>query len=127
MAYSGTAPSTVAPCKHCGRETVWLRLVYGGWHLFDVDMFPIDDSFRGNRFAIQRRTRQVVDLDCVLESRWPKTCMRLHRYQCPESFDAARHHHRRPRQPNDIDLVGMFTRLADRKSNDEDETITWTG
>jgi hypothetical protein len=115
MSWPDSRPSVVAPCPHCDTETVWLQTVHGGWHLFDAQMQPTDDSAPGNRFAIARRSRQVVDLDNVQETRWPTTCLSLHRFRCPDSYDDA-HHRRRPRQANDIDLEGLWRRLAERTS-----------
>lgn len=115
MTWPDSRPSVVAPCPHCDTETVWLQTVHGGWQLFDAKMQPIDDSAPGNRFAIQRRTRQVVDLDNVLESRWPAQCLSLHRFGCPASYDDSRYYRRRPRQANDIDLDDLFQRLAVRR------------
>ncbi|MFI2839828.1 hypothetical protein [Mycolicibacterium sp. PDY-3] len=115
MISSDSLPSTVAPCRHCGIETVWLQTVYGGWHLFDAAEFPTEDSAAGNRFAIRRLSRQVVDLDDVYEGRWPATCLHLHRFECPASYDDARFHQRRPRQANEIDLDDLFGRLAERR------------
>ncbi len=43
---------------------------------------PTEDSAAGNRFAIRRQSRQVIDLDDVLESRWPATCLQLHKFAC---------------------------------------------
>ncbi|WP_395309648.1 hypothetical protein V4U86_02095 [Mycobacterium sp. AMU20-3851] len=115
MISSDSRPSTVAPCRHCDTETVWLQTVYGGWLLFDATEFPTEDSAAGNRFAIQRRSRRVVDLDDVYQSRWPATCLHLHRFECPSSHDD-RFHQRRPRQSNEIDLEDLFQRLAERRN-----------
>lgn len=127
MAWSSAGPSVVAPCQHCRRDTVWLRSVHGGWHLFDADMFATADSFAGNRFAIRRRARDVIDLDCVLESRWPAKCLRLHKYGCPESFDQARYYKRRPRQINDVDLSDMWERIAENARPSRDDDLGWAG
>ncbi|MGU3502223.1 DUF6083 domain-containing protein [Mycobacterium sp. C31M] len=116
MISSDSRPSTVAPCRHCGTETVWLQTAYGRWLLFDAAEFPTEDSAAGNRFAIRRRSRQVVDLDDVYESRWPTTCLHLHRFECPTSYDESRFHQRRPRQANEIDLDDLFGRLAERRA-----------
>ncbi|WP_396921236.1 hypothetical protein [Mycolicibacterium sp.] len=112
MLDNSNGPSVVAPCKYCDEETVWLRTAYGGWHLFDVSMRLTDTSFAGNRFAVDRRSRLVIDLDCVLESRWPAQCLTLHKYSCPESYDDSRHYRNRPRQANEIDLTDLWRRLA---------------
>ncbi|MGB3481864.1 MAG: hypothetical protein WBB07_06540 [Mycobacterium sp.] len=110
-------PSVVAPCSHCDVETVWLRTVNGGWRLFDATMDLTENTFQGNRFAIDRRSRLVVDLDDALESRWPARCLTLHRFRCPQSYDDSRHHTRRPRQANDIDLSDLWRRLAAAKED----------
>ena len=115
MTLSDSRPSTVAPCRHCGAETVWLQTAYGRWLLFDATMFPTDDCAAGNRFAIRRLSRQVVDLDDVHQARWPSTCLRLHRFECPSSHDETRFPQRRPRQPNEVDLDDLFERLAQRR------------
>lgn len=73
-----------------------------------------DQSFDGNRFAIDGRSRLVVDLDNVLESRRPPRCLTLHKYRCPESFDESRHYRRRPRQPNDIDMDDFWDKFMSR-------------
>jgi hypothetical protein len=117
MLANSNAPSVVAPCVHCQVETVWLRTMNGGWHLFDADEQMIDDSFQGNRYAIDRRTELVIDLDCVRESRWPIRCLSLHRFVCPSSYDDSRHYPRRPRQANDIDLSDLWRRLAAAEKN----------
>jgi hypothetical protein len=109
---NSNAPSVVAPCRHCDVETVWLRTMYGGWLLFDAVEQHSEESFAGNRYAVDRRTRLVVDLDNVRESRWPRRCLRLHKFRCPRSYDDARYHKRRPRQTNEIDLTDLFGRLA---------------
>jgi len=80
--------------------------------LFDATEQPTCDAFAGNRFAIDRRTRWVVDLDDIRKSRWPGKCLSLHRYRCPESYDESRFYRRRPRQANDVDLNDLFRRLA---------------
>jgi hypothetical protein len=113
----GTRPSVVAPCRHCDTDTVWLQTAYGGWHLFDAAMFPTEDSFAGNRFAIRRRSRQVIDLDDVHEAHWPAECLQLHRFRCPASLDESRHHRRRPRQADEIDLEDIWRRLAERRAD----------
>jgi hypothetical protein len=100
-------------------ETVWLRTVNGGWHLFDVEMQQARESFEGNRFAVDRRTSLVVDLDCIRESRWPALCLSLHRFRCPRSHHDSRFHARRPRQAHDIDLSDLWRRLAAAKKNNE--------
>lgn len=115
MDWPDSRPSVVAPCRHCDTDTVWLQTAYGGWQLFDAAMFPTEDSSSGNRFAIRRRTRQVIDLDDVLETRWPTECLQLHRFRCPASQDASGFHQRRPRQANEIDLEDLWHRLAERK------------
>lgn len=115
MSWPDSQPSVVAPCPHCDTETVWLQLAYGSWQLFDARMHPTEDSAAGNRFAIRRQSRQVIDLDDVLESRWPATCLQLHKFACPESFDQTRFHQRRPRQAHDIDLEDLWQRLAVRR------------
>jgi len=109
---SSNGPSVVATCQHCRAEAVWLQTRNGGWVLFDASERATGDAVDGNRYAIDRRTRLVVDLDSVRESRWPAKCLTLHRFRCPESYDEARFHRRRPRQPNDIDLSDLFRRLA---------------
>jgi len=118
-ATSVVAPSVVAPCRHCQVETVWLRTVNGGWHLFDVEMQHSQDSVEGNRFAVDRRTSLAVDLDCIRESRWPARCLSLHRFHCPASYDDKRYYPRRPTQPTDIDLSDLWRRLAAAKKNNE--------
>ncbi|MBX9920541.1 hypothetical protein [Mycolicibacterium frederiksbergense] len=115
MDRTDSRPSVVAPCKHCGTDTVWLQMAYGGWRLFHAEMFATDESAAGNRFAIRRSTRQVIDLDDEHEPRWPAKCLQLHRFHCPASHDDSLFHHRRPRQPNDIDLEDLWRRLAERK------------
>lgn len=77
-------------CRYCHRRAIRLQTAYGGWRLFDARMFPTDVSFRGNRFAIDRRSRLVIDLDNVHETRWPAQCLRLHRFQCPQTFETSR-------------------------------------
>src|SRR5690349_4209324 len=59
---STNGPSVVAPCQHCKAEAVWLQTRNGGWLLFDATERPTGDAFDGNRYAIDRRTRLVVDL-----------------------------------------------------------------
>lgn len=119
MPVDDNAPSVVAPCRHCDVETVWLRTANGGWLLFDAEMQPTQESFDGNRFAVDRRTTLVVDLDNIRESRWPVRCLSLHKFCCPESFDDTRHFSRRPRQTNDIDLADLWHRLAEAKKNNQ--------
>ncbi|MGX9788863.1 hypothetical protein [Mycobacterium sp. MMS18-G62] len=101
---------------------MWLRTVYGGWLLFDASEQLTESTFQGNRFAIDRRTRAVVDLDSVSESRWPTRCLSLHKFRCPQSYDDGRFHRRRPRQANDVDLTDFWRRLnaaeADERSID---------
>jgi hypothetical protein len=104
-------PSTIAPCGHCGEETVWLKTAYGGWGLFDAEMAPTTESHEGNRFAIDRRTRLVVDLDCTREKRWPSSCLRLHKFSCPETYDEARFYPRRARQQAQVELDDFWDRL----------------
>jgi hypothetical protein len=108
-------PSVVATCRHCSTETVWLQTAYGSWLLFDAEMFPTDESAAGNRYAIRRRTRQVIDLEDEHEARWPAKCLQLHRFHCPGSHDDMKFHQRRPRQANDIDLEDLWRRLAERR------------
>ncbi|WP_197378771.1 hypothetical protein [Mycolicibacterium mengxianglii] len=110
-------PSVVATCRHCSNETVWLRTVHGGWLLFDAEMQPTEDTVDGNRYAVDRRSRLVVDLDCVLADRWPARCLSLHKLSCPQSYDATRFYDRRPRQGNDIDLTDLWRRLAAAEAN----------
>lgn len=117
MNWPDSRPSVVAPCRHCNTETVWLQMAYGGWRLFDAEMYRTDDSAAGNRFAIRRSTRQVIDLEDEHEARWPVQCLQLHRFRCPASHDDALHHQRRPRQANEIDLEDLWRRLADRKAS----------
>ena len=117
MDRTDSRPSVVAPCKHCSTDTVWLQTAYGGWRLFDAEMFPTDESAAGNRFAIRRSTRQVIDLEDEHEARWPAKCLQLHRFRCPASHDDSLFHQRRPRQPNDIDLQDLWRRLAERKES----------
>lgn len=117
MDWPDSRPSVVAPCKHCSTDTVWLQMAYGGWRLFDAEMFPTEESAAGNRFAIRRATRQVIDLEDEHEARWPAKCLQLHRFRCPASHDDTLFHQRRPRQPNDIDLEGLWRRLAERKES----------
>jgi hypothetical protein len=114
-------PSVVASCEHCDGDTVWLRSANGGWHLFDASMQSTEATFAGNRYAIDRRSRLVVDLDGVLESRWPTRCLTLHRYRCPQSHDRERFHRRRPRQPNDVDLTDLWSRLAAARESPGDD------
>jgi hypothetical protein len=118
---NGIGPSVVAPCGHCGVDTVWLRTSNGGWHLFDASMRPAEETFDGNRYAIDRRSRLAVDLDDVRQTRWPTRCLTLHRFRCPESYDRARFHHRRPRQPNDIDLTDLWRGLAAARESPQDD------
>ena len=117
MDRADSRPSVVAPCKHCSTDTVWLQMAYGGWRLFDADMFATEESAAGNRFAIRRSSRQVIDLDDEHEARWPAKCLQLHRFHCPASHDDTLFHQRRPRQPNDIDLEDLWRRLAERKES----------
>jgi hypothetical protein len=84
-------------------------------------MHLTETAFDGNRYAVDRRTRLVVDLTSVLESRWPTQCLTLHRFRCPESYEQSRFHDRRPRQPNDIDLTDLWRRLADCKARAHDD------
>lgn len=117
MNRADSRPSVVAPCKHCSTDTVWLQMAYGGWRLFDAEMFATEESAAGNRFAIRRSTRQVIDLEDEHEARWPAKCLQLHRFHCPASHDDTLFHQRRPRQPNDIDLEDLWRRLAERKES----------
>jgi hypothetical protein len=117
MDRADSRPSVVAPCKHCSTDTVWLQMAYGGWRLFNAEMFATAESAAGNRFAIRRSTRQVIDLEDEHEARWPAKCLQLHRFYCPASHDDTLFHHRRPRQPNDIDLEDLWRRLAERKES----------
>lgn len=117
MDWPDSRPSVVAPCKHCGTDTVWLQMAYGGWRLFEARMYPTDESAAGNRFAIRRITRQVIDLEDEHEARWPAKCLQLHRFHCPASHDDSLFHQRRPRQPHDIDLEDLWRRLAERKQS----------
>jgi hypothetical protein len=117
MDRADSRPSVVAPCKHCSTDTVWLQMAYGGWRLFDAEMFATEESAAGNRFAIRRSTRQVIDLEDEHEARWPAKCLQLHRFHCPASHDDTLFHQRRPRQPNDIDLEDLWRRLAERKES----------
>lgn len=119
--HNSSGPSVVAPCQHCDVDTVWLRTKNGGWHLFDAVMHLTETALDGNRYAVDRRTRLVVDLTSVLESRWPTRCLTLHRFRCPASYDQSRFHDRRPRQPNDIDLTDLWRRLADSKARAKDD------
>ncbi|MCV7227957.1 hypothetical protein [Mycolicibacterium komossense] len=121
MQHSSSAPSVVAPCRHCDVDTVWLRTVNGGWHLFDATMKSTSATFDGNRYAIDRRSRLVVDLDSLLESRWPALCLTLHRFRCPASYEQSRFHHRRPRQANDVELTDLWQRLADARRRGHDD------
>jgi hypothetical protein len=93
----------IAPCRHCGQDTVWLKTAYGAWGLFEAAMFPTTESYHGNRFAIDRRSRQVVDLDNFGEKRWPAECLHLHRHSCPQGYDEARFRAHRPRQAGYVD------------------------
>jgi hypothetical protein len=85
-------------------------------------MFPISQSHRGNRFAIDRRSGHVVDLDCVIEKRWPAECLNLHNYSCREGYNQARFLAYRPRQadhadPDDIwDFLTRLGRAGRRES-----------
>ena len=117
-------PSVPALCGHCSVETVWLRTRNGGWLLFDTAEQPTSDAFDGNRYAIEGRSRLVVDLEDVRASRWPAKCLSLHRFRCPASYDDARFHRRRPRQANDVDLSDLFRRLA---AADERRHERWDG
>jgi len=117
MDRADSRPSVVAPCKHCSTDTVWLQMAYGGWRLFDAEMFATEESAAGNRFAIRRSSRQVIDLDDEHEARWPAKCLQLHRFHCSASHDDTLFHQRRPRQPNDIDLEDLWRRLAERKES----------
>jgi hypothetical protein len=122
MLVDSDAPSVVAPCRHCDADTVWLKTVYGGWYLFDASMRLTQDTFEGNRFAVDRRSRLVVDLDCVHEARWPVRCLTLHKFACPRSFDETKFYRRRPRQANDIDLTDLWRRLdAAERTQDDDQ------
>ena len=117
MDRADSRPSVVAPCKHCGTDTVWLQMAYGDWRLFEARMYPTEESAAGNRFAIRRITRQVIDLEDEHEARWPAKCLQLHRFHCPASHDDSLFHQRRPRQPHDIDLEDMWRRRAERKQS----------
>ena len=90
---------------------MWLKTAYGGWGLFDAEMFATPESYQGNRFAISQRSRLVVDLDCVRETRWPAECLQLHKFSCPGSYDEARFYARRPRQPSHVELDDNWDRL----------------
>ncbi|ORW30181.1 hypothetical protein AWB91_22715 [Mycobacterium paraense] len=90
---------------------MWLKTAYGGWGLFDAEMAPTTESHEGNRFAIDRRTRLVVDLDCTREKRWPSSCLRLHKFSCPETYDEARFYPRRARQQAQVELDDFWDRL----------------
>lgn len=90
---------------------MWLKTAYGGWGLFDAAMFPTTESHQGNRFAIDRRTRLVIDLDCTREKRWPASYLRLHKYSCPGAYDQARFYPRRPRQQAQVELDDFWDRL----------------
>jgi hypothetical protein len=113
-------PSVVFPCRRCGNEVVWIRVAYGSWRLFDSSMQSIDLSYPGNRFAVDRRSRLAVDLDCVRESRWPAKCLSMHKFACPDSYDESKNYRRRPRQANDVDLTDLWRRLA--ASDDDGQT-----
>lgn len=121
MQYNSSGPSVVAPCQHCDVETVWLRTVTGGWHLFDAAMQSTESACDGNRYAVDRRSRLVVDLANVRESRWPTRCLALHRFRCPQSYDQSRFPHHRPRQANDIELSDLWQRLADARERGHDD------
>ncbi|OBH05714.1 hypothetical protein A5696_24815 [Mycobacterium sp. E2699] len=90
---------------------MWLKTAYGGWGLFDAEMVPTTESYQGNRFAIDRRTRLVVDLDCTREKRWPSDCLQLHKFSCPGSYDQSRFYARRPRQQGHVELEDFWDRL----------------
>lgn len=79
--------------------------------MFDAETFPTPESYQGNRFAIDRRSRLVVDLDCVREKRWPSECLHLHKYSCSATVDEARFYARRPRQPAHVELDDLWDRL----------------
>ncbi len=116
MDRADSRPSVVAPCKHCSTDTVWLQMAYGGWRLFDAEMYPTEESAAGNRFAIRRSTRQVIDLEDEHEARWPVKCPQLHRFRCPASHDDTLSSISVGRaNSNDIDLEGLWRRLAERK------------
>ena len=121
MQHNSNGPSVVAPCQHCDVDTVWLRTVNGGWHLFDATMQSTEAACDGNRYAVDRRSRLVVDLANVRESRWPTRCLSLHRFKCPPSYDQSRFHHRRPRQANDIELTDLWQRLAAARERKHDD------
>lgn len=100
------------------------------WRLALVrcEEFPTVDSFAGNRFYVPRRSRWVVDLDCVLESRWPPRCLHLHKFSCPESYDESRHYKRRPRQPNDVDMTDLLRRLREYQDDQQQgQNLGWSG
>ena len=119
MLADDNAHSVVAQCRHCEAKTVWLRTVNGGWLLFETEMQLSQESIEGNRFAVDRRTSLVVDLNCIRESHWPARCLSLHRFHCPESFHDHRHPHRPPGHANDVDLADLWQRLATAKKNNE--------
>ncbi len=121
MQRNSNGPSVVATCRHCDGDTVWLQTVNGGWHLFDTAMQSTAGTFDGNRYAIDRRSRLVVDLDTMVESRWPALCLSLHRYRCPPSYERSRFHPRRTRQADDIELTDLWRRLADAREHAHDD------
>jgi hypothetical protein len=105
-------PTSIAPCRHCGRDTVWLKTAYGGWGLFEAAMFATSETYHGNRFAIDRRSHHVVDLEYFVEKRWPAECLRLHKHSCPESYDEGRFRAHRPRQAGPVDADGVWDFLT---------------
>lgn len=119
MLADDNAHSVVAQCHHCEMKTVWLRTVNGGWLLFETEMQLSQDSVEGNRFAVDRRTSLVVDLNCIRESHWPTRCLSLHQFHCPASYHDNRRAHRGPGHANDVDLADLWQRLAAAKKNNE--------
>ncbi|MGW4535388.1 hypothetical protein ACWEOI_30995 [Nocardia sp. NPDC004340] len=81
-------PGIVFQCEHCQTDVVWLATLYGGRRLFDAKEYSTADSAPGNRFAIQRSTRLVADLENV--KRHPPTCLHLHSFVCSGHYQDMR-------------------------------------
>ena len=74
----------IVECEHCGHDVVWLETAYGGARLFNARAAPYHHTHRGNRFAIERASGLVVDLDNTV--RRPGQCLELHSYECRETY-----------------------------------------
>jgi hypothetical protein len=123
MPSNGVDAAVVDRCPHCGQDIVWLMGVNGGWSLFDAVMGRTRDCCDGNRFAVDRRSRLVVDLEDFRESRWPLRCLTLHKFQCPESSKPGGRYRRRAHQEDDTDLSDLWKRLAAARANPTELTL----